>query len=454
MEARSALSTTCVTPSWCAPYNWRMRIHRPLAALFAACPLAAQAPAADTSVVLAVALDHADWLYRVGDTARYRVSLTRAGKPVPNARVRVVFAQERLKPIRSDTVDVSNGAKTLTAVLPFPGFIRATATTTVSGVNYTALGTAGFSPERITPAATAPADLMAFWEKAITDARRTPLAPMMTRLPQYSTPEVDAYHVSFQNHRTTSRIYGMLAMPTKTGRFPAMLAVPGAGVRPYFPNVAMAKKGIIHLTIGIHGIPVDRDSLLYNELRATALGSYWAYGVEDRDLYYYKRVYIGVVRAGDFIFSLPQFDGTNYVVQGGSQGGGLSLVAGVLDPRVKAIGVTHPAMADHFGYLKGQPGGWPHIFQDTAGMRALPEKMETLRYYDAVNFARLLKVPGVYTWGFNDNTVPPTASYAAYNVITAPKEMFLAPATGHFREPWQAERMDRWLLDKLGIHTP
>ena len=432
-----------------------MRIHRPLAALLLAVfPSAAHAQVADTSVKLTLSFDHADWLYEVGDTARYRVSLTRAGKPIPGAKVRVVLAQERLKALRTDTIDLSQGERTLSGALPFPGFLRATATAAIDGATYTALGTAGFSPERLTPGVTAPDDLMAFWQKAIADARRTPLMPTMTRLPQYSTPEVDAYHVSFQNNRANSRIYGMLAVPTRPGKYPAMLVVPGAGVRPYFPSIATAKKGVIHLAIGIHGIPVDRDSLLYNELRATALQSYWAYGVEDRDLYYYKRVYVGVVRAGDFIASLPQFDGTNYVVQGGSQGGGLSIVAGVLDPRVKAIAVTHPAMADHFGYLKGQPGGWPHIFQDTAGMRALPEKMETLRYYDAVNFARLLRVPGIYTWGFTDNTVPPTASYVTYNVISAPKEMFTVPETGHFRVPSQVARMDAWLLDKLGVHTP
>ena len=37
-----------------------------------------------------------------------------------------------------------------------------------------------------------------------------------------------------------------------------------------------------------------------------------------------------MVRAGDFIFGLPQFDGSNYVVQGGSQGGGLAIIAGAL----------------------------------------------------------------------------------------------------------------------------
>jgi cephalosporin-C deacetylase-like acetyl esterase len=243
----------------------------------------------------------------------------------------------------------------------------------------------------------------------------------------------------------------MLSVPSKPGRYPAILSVPGAGVRPYFPNVATARKGVIYLSIGIHGIPVDRDSLLYNELRATALAKYWTYNLDDRDAYYYKRVFVAVVKAGDFLFSLPQTDTTRYAVEGGSQGGGLAIVAGALDPRVKAIAVTHPALGDHFAYLHGQPGGWPHLLADTAGMPAKKEKMATLPYYDVVNFARLLKIPGIYAWGFNDNTVPPTSAFAVYNAIPTSKELIIVPEMGHTRAPVQAERMDRWLLERLQV---
>jgi cephalosporin-C deacetylase-like acetyl esterase len=230
-----------------------------------------------------------------------------------------------------------------------------------------------------------------------------------------------------------------------------MLVVPGAGVRPYFPDVKTARRGVIHLTIGIHGIPVDRDSLLYNELRATALADYRFAGMESRDSYYYKRVYAAVVRAGDFLLGLPQWDGVHYVVQGGSQGGGLTLVAAALDPRVKAIAVSYPAMADQFGYFIGRAGGWPHTFADTTKLRALAEKKETIGYYDAVNFARRVTVPGIYAWGFNDTTVPPTASYATFNAITAPKETVIVPETGHNRVKSQTDRMEAWLLEKLGV---
>ncbi len=433
----------------------RMRTILAVALFLAPLLAAAQAqPPADTRDTLPVTLDHRDWRYELRDTARFTISLARQGRPVSNVPIVVEYSHDRLAPYRVDTVRPSRGATVVRGALSEPGFLRVTARVDLDGTRQARYATAAFAPERIQPTATMPADFESFWRQAIADARRTPLEPKMTRMPERSTPEVDVFHVSFQNQRVGSRLYGILSVPTAPGKYPAMLVVPGAGARPYFPSIATARRGVIHLAIGIHGIPVDRDSLLYNELRATALQNYMRAGIEDRELYYYKRVFVGVVRAGDFLFSLPQFDGENYVVQGGSQGGGLAIIAGALDPRVKAIASSYPAMADHSGYLHGRAGGWPHVFADTAGMKAKEEKIETLRYYDVVNFARLLRVPGIYAWGFNDRVVPPTSVFAAYNVITAPKEAVIVPETEHFRVPEQIRLMDAWLLEKLGVSAP
>jgi cephalosporin-C deacetylase-like acetyl esterase len=46
--------------------------------------------------------------------------------------------------------------------------------------------------------------------------------------------------------------------------------------------------------------------------------------MDNKDRYYYKRAYLGCVRANEFYNSLPQFDGQNLAVTGGSQGGALS----------------------------------------------------------------------------------------------------------------------------------
>jgi cephalosporin-C deacetylase len=414
-------------------------------------PKAAPAPAPDPDVHLVLTLDHPDWRYHVGDSARVHVSLDRRGQAIPGARVRIEIGKDRMKPARRDTVTVAPSGLTLPMTLDEPGFVRAIVSVTIGGVTYSQRATAAFDPEQIVATTPMPGDFMDFWRAAIASARKVPLDVRMVRLPGRSTPEVDVYHISFQNDRIGSRIYGMLSVPTKPGRYPAILTVPGAGVRPYFPQVGLAKKGVIHLAIGIHGIPVDRDSLLYSELRATALKDYWAYRLEDRDEYYYKRVYVGVVRAGDFIASLPQWNGRDYAVEGGSQGGALTFVAGTLDPRVTAVAASHPALGDQYAFLHGRTSGWPFMLADTAHLAAKAEKMATIPYYDTVNFARLLKVPGIYTWGFNDTTVPPTASYAIYNVITAPKELDIAKEAGHARTAEQSARVERWLLGRLGV---
>jgi len=79
----------------------------------------------------------------------------------------------------------------------------------------------------------------------------------------------------------------------------------------------------------------------------------------------------------------------------------------------------------------------------------IKEKLETIPYYDVVNFARELKVPGVYTWGFNDETCPPTSMYAAYNLISAPRILNLALETGHWVFPEQNAKMQNWLIEVL-----
>jgi cephalosporin-C deacetylase-like acetyl esterase len=193
-------------------------------------------------------------------------------------------------------------------------------------------------------------------------------------------------------------------------------------------------------------MPVD----YYSNLSSGALNGYWYFNLDSRDRYYFKRVFLGCVRSVDFIDSLPQFDGKNLAVTGGSQGGALSIVTAALDERIKWLAPFVPAMCDMPGYLKNRAGGWPHLFDKyNAVYNNTKQKLETIRYFDVVNFAKLLKVPGYYSWGFNDNVCPPTSMYAAYNVIKAPKELHLALETAHWMFPEQVERSENWLIQNL-----
>jgi cephalosporin-C deacetylase len=200
-------------------------------------------------------------------------------------------------------------------------------------------------------------------------------------------------------------------------------------------------------------VPVNLDAEVYDALRVAALTDYTKIFLDNRDRYYYRRVYLGCVRGNDFLVTHPKWDGKNLAVTGGSQGGALAIVTAGLDPRVTALVSVYPALSDLTGYVKGRAGGWPHMFREAGeGSERTPEKIKTSAYYDVVNFARRVKAPGYYTWGYNDEVCPPTSMYAAYNVIPAPKHLLLALETGHFTVPEQNDRWQAWLLGQLGVN--
>lgn len=412
----------------------------------AALEFTASAQAGSQLIKVIVSPDRNDWTYKVNETARFTVQVLKYGNLLENVSIDYEAGPDMIPDIRKEGVVLKTGKTELSGTMKVPGFYRVRVWALVDGRRYEGLATAGFEPEKILPTVKEPSDFDLFWSDAIAEARKINLDPKITLMPERCTSEANVYHISFQNDAPGSRIYGILAMPKKPGRYPAILKVPGAGIRPYTGDPRTAAMGFIVLDIGIHGIPVNLDPQVYSDLGMGALFAYNNIRLNDRNTFYYKRVYLGCVRAGDFILTLPEFNGTDIAVTGGSQGGALTIVTAALDKRMKYLAPIYPAMCDHTGYLSLRAGGWPHYFRNS---EPKPGEVETLGYYDVVNFARRITVPGYYTWGYNDITCPPTSMYSAYNVITAPKELHIYQETGHWTFPEQTEALNSWLINKL-----
>jgi cephalosporin-C deacetylase-like acetyl esterase len=414
--------------------------------LFSAISIITAAQAGTPLIKVIVSPDHKDWTYKVNETAKFSVQVLKYGNLLDNVTIGYETGPETLPDVTKEGVVLKNGTTEFSGAMKTPGFYRVRVWAIVDGRKYEGLATAGFEPDKIQPTVKDPSDFDTFWSNAITEARKINLDPMITLMPERCTSDVNVYHISFQNNALMSRIYGILAIPKKEGKYPAILKVPGAGIRPYTGDTRLAALGFITLEIGIHGIPVNLDPQVYNNLNGGALANYNNIRLNDRDNFYYKRVYVGCVRAIDFIFTLPEFNGTDVAVTGGSQGGALTIVTAGLDKRVKYMAAMYPALCDNTGYLNGRAGGWPHYFRNT---QPKPGEVETLGYYDVVNFARRVTIPGFYTWGYNDLTCPPTSMYSAYNVITAPKELQIFQETGHWTFPEQGEILNNWLVKQF-----
>lgn len=394
-----------------------------------------------TNIVVSVTPDHQDWNYKVGEKASFVVNVRKSGTLLNQVKVDYE-AGPVMYPNTKKTLTLKDGTMKWSGEMKTPGFYRLKVVAHVDGKDYEGLCTAAFSPEKIEPYAQEPKDFDDFWKKALDEARQIDLNPTKVLLPERCTKDVNVYEISYHNNRWGSKMYGVLSVPVKPGKYPALLRVPGAGVRPYSGDTYTATGKCIVLEIGIHGVPVTMEQKVYDDLANAALNGYWDTNLENPDRNAYKRVVTGAVRGVDMIASLDEWDGKTVGVTGSSQGGFLSLAVAALDKRVTFLAAVHDAMCDYEAELHGVAGGWPHYFYH-AKMNAITKaRLEGARYYDGVNFARRITVPGWYSFGYNDEVVPPTSAYGLYNTIKAPKILSLYQMTGHF---WYQEQWDEWL---------
>lgn len=424
-------------------------IMKRLILAFAALIMAASLVSAQPSikkVQLILVPDHEDATYKLGEHVKVKVAALDCGVMLNGAEIIWQASKDLMPPHKEGKVKLKGYEGSIDiGTMHEPGYLRVKATVEHEGKKYTSYATVGFEAEKLKPIVQLPEDFDEFWEKNLARMEKVELNPKMELLPDRCTEKVDSYLISYGNINGT-RMYGILTMPKAPGKYPGILRLPGAGVHAIGGNTANAAQGAIILELGIHGIPVNLSGSIYTDLSNGALSSYYTSGIEDKDAFYYKRVYLGCVKGVDFLLSLPNCNGKVGTL-GGSQGGMLSIAVSALDKRVAATAIYFPAFCDCEAYLAGRTGGWPHFFRNEGNRTK--DKLETIRYYDAANFARKLTAPVYFAYGYNDLTCGPTTSRATYNAIGAPKTLVISENSGHWLYPEQTAAMWNWLIGEL-----
>ena len=383
--------------------------------------------------------DHADWLYKTGEKANIEIQFYKYGIS-RNGEVTYTVGNDLLETDTKGSVMLKNGrAKINIGTKKTPGFRDVVLTMKLDGQSYTHHVKVGFSPEKIQPFTQEPKDFNTFWQGNLDELAKLPLTYTKEIAKEYCTDKVDCYLVKIPVSRRKQCVYGYLFYPknAQPGKHPVVLCPPGAGIKTIkepLRHKYYAENGFIRLEIEIHGLDPRLPKETFDDI-SRAFNSdptgYLENGIDNRDRYYMKHVYLALVRCIDLLTSLPEWDGRNVAVQGGSQGGALALVAAGLDKRVNLCVVNHPALSDMAGYTeKGRTGGYPH-FNRMTGLYT-PSNISTMAYYDVVNFARKVKATTYMTWGYNDNTCPPTTSYAVWNTLNCKKESLITPINEHW----------------------
>lgn len=400
--------------------------------------------------------DHADWLYQTGENAKVEVSFCKYGIP-RDGELKYSIGNDMLQPDKHGSVKLKNGRTVINmGTKKTPGFRDMKLSVSLDGKTYEHHIKVGFSVDKIKPYTQEPQDFRSFWQKNVEELKQVPLSYTKELYKDYCTDKIDCYLVKLQIDKMGHSMYGFLFYPknAQPGKHPVVLCPPGAGIKTIkdpMRNKYYAENGFVRFEVEIHGLDPRISSETFGEISRAfndRNGGYLANGLENKDIYYMKHVYVGLVRCIDFLTSLPEWDGKNVAVQGGSQGGALAIIAAGLDSRVTQCVANHPALSDMAGYAaKGGTGGYPHFCRQPQ-ILSNKDCLNTLAYFDVVNFARYVKAPTYLTWGYNDVTCPPTTSYAVWNTLKCTKESLLTPINEH----WTTTETNRGQMEWIKAH--
>ena len=304
------------------------------------------------------------------------------------------------------------------------------------------------SPWKIRPGnPKCPADFDEFWAKKRAELDAVPVKATREEVKLSAKdaekyPNVVCYDVKV-DCAGGKPVSGYLCMPrgAEPKSLPAMVIYHGAGVRSSNKQAFYGQKAIA-FDVNAHGIENGKPAKFYAALSKGELKSYWHRGYDNHENIYFIGMYMRVMRALDYVKSLPEWDGKTLIVCGGSQGGAQTIAAAALDPQVTLAVPGVPALCDLGGRLVGRRPGWPIHFYRPYEKQTDSKLIGETAYVDGVFFARRIKCPVYFSTGGIDNTCHAVSVFAAYNAVPGKdgknKHLLFHPTGDHGSSPSKA----------------
>jgi len=278
-----------------------------------------------------------------------------------------------------------------------------------------------------------------FWNETLGEARAFDLDVTLTRVDSPIT-SIQIFDLSFSGF-AGERISAWLRMPLVVDApLPAVVEFVGYGGGRGLAEDSLfwASSGFVHLQMDTRGQGAGWSVGVTPDTGASGprFPGMMTSGIQDKYGYYYRRLMTDAVRAVEAAHSLPQVDRSRITSFGMSQGGGLALAVAGLSPLVSSLMSFEPFLCDfpraimitdNHPYKEISSYLRTHRGEDAA-------VLETLSFFDGVNFARRATAPAWFTTALMDAVCPPSTVVGAYNVYAGPKHLRVDTHNGHEHE--------------------
>jgi cephalosporin-C deacetylase len=274
----------------------------------------------------------------------------------------------------------------------------------------------------------APPDMDAFWRAAL---QRCEEVPLNVKSHPDSSPEIR--DLTFDGLDGTP-VHTWLLLPPEAKERPVPVLVHCHGA-----NRSRGKPADFSVWLAAGCAVISPDFRLQRGITGSATAfdgdgksGWWTLNLNDLMNSYLYCVWTDFLRAVRLARETPDIDPKRIAVEGHSQGGGMALGLAALDRSVSLCMADVPSSCWMEHRIETRSGGAAGIADYLA---EFPERAETVRrnlsYFDNINLASKITCPVLVACGLMDEICPPECTYAAYNKITASKEMAVYPLAGH-----------------------
>ena len=280
-----------------------------------------------------------------------------------------------------------------------------------------------------------PEDFDAYWARALAELDATDPAPVLTPVP-LPVDWAEAFDLEFTGVGG-ARVYAKLLRPKRPSGA-AVLQFHGYSMSggDWTDKLGYVGNGMVVVAMDCRGQGGRSEDP--GGVRGNTLNGHIIRGLEDHeDRLYYRGVFLDTAQLARVVMALDEVDEARVGAMGGSQGGGLTLACGALEPRLKRIAPWHPFLSDYLRVWEMDLDVAAYDELRAFFKRRDPrhaqhdEWFRRMGYIDVQHLAPRIKAETLLTTGLMDSVTPPSTVFAAYNKIVAPKRLAIYPDFGH-----------------------
>lgn len=299
-----------------------------------------------------------------------------------------------------------------------------------------------------------PADFDQYWAEALAELEATEPSPTLLPSRTCTARQAECFDLWFTGVGG-ARIHAKYLRPRSAEKHPAILQFHGYGGNSgdWTGKLHWAGEGFCCAAMDCRGQGGTSEDIV--PARGTTLRGHIVRGLDDPDprRLSYRQIFLDTAQLARVLMRFDEVDAARIGCFGDSQGGALALACAALEPRIRRTASVFPFLCDYqrvweMDLAKDAYDELRYYFRMFDPLHAREAEVFTrLGYIDCQHLAPRIRADVLMFTGLMDTICPPSTQFAAYNRITAKKEMVIYPDYGHDHLPGMADRAFSFLRE-------